>query len=153
MDKDINLDDFVSYIQNGAIYDPCNICGYQIDEECDQWDPPGEGIGRIIVRSVLCCEDGEPLEGVAIELYLINDCKAPGLMLIDCKYTDENGEVTFRCLNDGRYSIREVVPNDCLTPKYYPDFTVDLTEGNREGEITVINLPPRRRHHHDECNC
>lgn len=152
MDNDINLDDFVKYVENNYVYDPCNICGYSIDEECDQWDPPGEGRGRITVRSVLCCEDGEPLEGVKIELYLINDCKAPGFTLLDCKCTDENGEVVFRCLNDGNYSIREIVPHNCLTPKYYPDFTVSLTENDREGEITVINLPPRRRHY-DECDC
>lgn len=141
MDKDINLDELARYLESG--YDPCNICSYDELGECDQWDPPQDGRGRLVVRSVLCCEDGEPLEDVAIELYLINDCKAPGFKLIDCKCTDENGKVTFRCLNSGSYSIREVVPNECLVPKYYCDFRVDLTDENPEGEIIVINLPPR----------
>ncbi len=146
MDKDINLDEFVRYLESG--YDPYNICGYDDLGECDQWDPPQEGRGRIIVRSVLCCEDGEPLEDVAIELYLINDCKAPGFKLIDCKCTDKDGKVTFRCLNTGSYAIREIVPDNCLIPKYDSDFRVDITDCDLEGRITVINLPPRHHHCH-----
>ncbi|MDO4534458.1 MAG: prealbumin-like fold domain-containing protein [Clostridium perfringens] len=151
MDKDINLDDFVKYLENG--YDPYHICSYDVDEECDQWDPPEGGRGRIIVKSVLCCEDGEPLEDVAIELYLISNCKAPGFKLIDCKYTDKDGKVIFRCLEVGEcYAIREIVPHNCLIPKYYSDFTIELTNSDPEGCITVINLPPRRCNN-DKCSC
>ena len=150
MDKNINLDEFVKYLQDE--YDPCNICNYDDLGECDQWDPPQSGMGRIIVTSVLCCEDGEPLEDVEIELYLINDCKAPGFKLIDCKSTDKEGKVVFRCLNSGSYAIREVVPDNCLIPKYDRDFRIELTANNPEGRITVINLPPRKHHKH-QCNC
>lgn len=95
------------------------------------------GNGRIVVTSLLECEEHELLQGMKINLYKINGLSP---VLIESQTTDDEGKVIFQGIENGCYRIIEIVDKRYFEkPKYlkWNEFTID--DGNKEQEITVIN--------------
>lgn len=104
--------------------------------------------GSIEVQSLLGCSDGEPISGMPIELYKI-DCNT-GFELVDCKYTDSCGKVSFKCLDDGLYAIKQPVdPCYFEKPEYYPCYEVCISKNNKHAKVVIINSLRKRE---EDCN-
>lgn len=109
---------------------------------------PGGGNGKIVVTSILECEEHELLQGVKINLYKISGLSP---VLIESKITDDEGKVIFEGIENGCYRIIEIVDKRYFEkPKYlkWNEFIID--DGNKEQKIVVINknkLPGMQNKH------
>lgn len=95
------------------------------------------GNGKIVVISILECEEHELLQGVKINLYKISGLSP---VLIESKITDDEGKVIFQGIENGCYRIIEIVDKRYFEkPKYveWNEFTID--DVNKEQKIVVIN--------------
>ena len=132
------------------LFNDANIFGdCSVDTKCpppEICDKPLPVKAELTVRSILGgCANGEPLCNVPIKLYKIGGCKAPGIELVGCKFTNAEGEAKFRCLEPGEYAIEEVVNPCILKAEYYPCYKVVFCypskeyDGRLEETIIVLN--------------
>ena len=107
-----------------------------------------EGNGKIVVTSILECEEHELLEGLKINLYKISGLSP---VLVESQITDDEGKVIFEGIENGCYRIIEIVDKRYFEkPKYlkWNEFIID--DGNKEQKIVVINknkLPGMQNKH------
>lgn len=117
---------------------------------------PMPKMGTIEVQSLLGCSDGDPISGMAIQLYKV-DCNT-GFELIDCKETDRCGKVVFKCLEDGLYAIKQPVDRCYFeNPEYYPCYEVCISPRNKFARVIIINKFRKREEDCDRppkrCRC
>lgn len=120
------------------IYDGYNQCetvnSYEDENECST--KPNPRRGKITVYSRFNLESGEPLEGVKVNLYKLNECPK----LVDTKITDCQGKVVFDNLEEGSYRVIQVIDRNYFQkPRYIPWNEVNIDEYTRNSTIIVIN--------------
>ncbi|QAA34204.1 prealbumin-like fold domain-containing protein [Clostridium manihotivorum] len=123
-------------------------------DDCDHHhDHPAVRGGRIEVTSKLGSDCGEPISGVKVYLFRIEDYN---LRFACFKITNKHGKVVFDGLRDGIYKV--VQPMDkCIfrDPVYLPSDQVPIDRVHRDYNITVINRirPSVLREFNDRRNC
>lgn len=96
-----------------------------------------EGNGKIVVTSILECEEHKLLQGMKINLYKISGLSP---VLIQSEITDNEGKAIFQGIENGCYRIIEIVDKRYFEkPKYikWNEFAID--DANKEQKIVVIN--------------
>jgi hypothetical protein len=135
-------------------YSPCeetvNSCEDTNDTIPNPCPVPPTRRGSITVFSKLGTQDGEPLEGVKVNLYRLGDCPK----LVQCEVTDCQGKVVFNNLEEGSYRVIQIIDRNYFQkPCYIPWNEVNIDGNTRNSTITVVNrLNPSVINRH-RCNC
>lgn len=103
----------------------------QVDKKCE--DVKGE----ICILCYLGCTEGIELKGVQFNLYRINGMNP---VLVDSKYTDTNGKLSFKNVPMGNYRVIEQIDRKYFSkPVYIKWNEVSIDEDNQNATIYVIN--------------
>lgn len=134
-------------------YSPCESVENNYgdnNEEFNSCPPPSPRRGSITVFSRLLSENGEPLEGVKVNLYKLSDCPR----LVECKITDCQGKVVFDNLEEGSYRVIQIIDRNYFQkPCYIPWNEVNIDGNTRNSTITVVNRFNPSVINRNNCRC
>lgn len=139
---------YEGYNQCGVVNNDCEESNSDIDS-CPNPGPRPRN-GRITVYSRFNSQDGEPLEGVKVNLYKLNESPT----LVDSKVTDCEGKVVFGNLPEGSYRVIQIIDRNYFQkPCYIPWNEVNIDDDTRNSTITVVNRLQPSVINRNKCRC
>ncbi len=110
---------------------------YNNYEDSESNEEDSETLGKITVVSRLANKNRTLISSAKINLYVLNGVSPK---LVQSKYTDKSGKVTFENLNRGSYRVIAIVDRKYFEkPTYSPWNEVTIDRGTTEASIEVVN--------------